>query len=332
MNGAGTQRPTLGNRERSFEDFGSTLIRSWSRMLAGLGLAGSLVGVIYGLVTPRVYVSTATFIPQSSDNAMSGLELAASQFGIRVPTAGGMWGSPVYVELLRSRMLLEPIGLDTLAVPEQDGRRIAVMDLFDVPELPLPERTERTVAALRKAITADEEKKLSGVRLTITTEWPSVSLTLADRLVSAVNQFNLSTRKSQATAERQFAETQASEAERALRESEDRLQAFLQRNRSIDGSPELRFAQDRLQRDITLRQSVFTALTQKREEARIKEVRDTPVLTILETPRLAATGQSRRLVVKAVFGGFVALLIGMAIAFAREGMIGALRSAWSAPR
>jgi uncharacterized protein involved in exopolysaccharide biosynthesis len=311
------------DEEESLLALASTLLR-WRRTIIGLGLFGAMVGLASGLLSTRVYMSAATFIPQGAEGGASGLALAASQFGIRMPSSGGgAWGPPVYVELLRSQALLEPIALDTVVVGE--GRRVALMDLLKV-EAPTPaRRTDLAVRALRRIVKAGEDKKLSAVKLSVATEWPSVSLALAERLVRGVNQFNLETRKSQAAAERQFVEVQAGEAERALREAEDRLQLFLQRNRAIADSPELAFQHDRLQRDVALHQQVYTSLVQSREDAKIREVRDTPVITVLESPRLPVVGEARNSVKKGVLGGFVGGMLGVLIAFLAQGVASARR-------
>src|SRR2546426_756151 len=107
------------------------------------------------------------------------------------------------------------------------GRRVAVMDLLAVKTSKPEERIDRTVIALGEVVKARELKTLNAVEVTVTTRWPSVSLAIANRLVSGVQRFNVETRKSQAGAERQFVEARAEEAQRALREAEDRLQVFL---------------------------------------------------------------------------------------------------------
>lgn len=311
--------------EMSVLALGSVLLRR-RRMIIALGLLGSALGLAAGLSRPRVYVSGAVFIPQVSEGGASGLALAASQLGIRVPSSGGAaWGPPVYVELLGSQALLEPIALDTVVVAEEGGRRVAIMDLFRV-KAPTPaRRTDLAVSALRRIIKASENRNLGAVKLSVTTKWPSVSLALAERLVRGVNQFNRETRKSQAGAERQFVEAQAREAERALRESEDRLQLFLQRNRSIAGSPDLEFQRDRLQREVALRQQVYTSLLESREEARMSEVRDTPVITVLANPRLPVVGEARKSVMKGMAGGIAGGMFGVLVAFLVQAMAGARR-------
>ena len=325
MTGASTTpAPVLRHDDEiSLLVLGAVLLR-WRRRIIPLSLAGAGLGLAAGLLTTPVYTSRARFLPQVSEGSASGLALVASQFGIRVPTSGGAWGPPVYVELLRSRVLLEPIALDTVVLAEEGGRRVALMDLLEV-DAPTPtRRADRAVTALARIVKSREIRALSAVEVTVTTRWPSVSLTLAERLVRGVNQFNVETRRSQAAAERQFVEVQAGEAERALRDAEDRLQGFLQRNRVIT-SPELDFERDRLQRQVALRQQVYTSLVQNREEARIREVRDTPVITVLEEPRLPVVPQARKPVFKGLLGALAGAMLGALIAFVAQGLSGARR-------
>jgi len=304
----------------------TTLLRS-RRVIIALGLGGAALGFTVGMLKTRTYASGATFVPQQPEINNSSLALAASQFGFRLPQGNGSWGPPVYVELLRSWALLEPLALDTMVVAEEGNKRVPMMDLLKVKADNPQRRLELTVRRLASIVDAREIKALGGVQLTVVTKWPSVSLQMAQALVSGVNRFNLEKRKSQAAAERQFVETQTSDAERALREAEDQLQEFLQRNRMpSNGSSELAFQRDRLQRDVSLRQQLYTTLVQSRAEARSREVRDTPVITVLEEPRLAVVPQSRRVALKTVVGGLMGGLVGMLIAFLSQGLAGARKT------
>jgi hypothetical protein len=232
----------------------------------------------------------------------------------------------MYVQLIQSRALLEPIALDTFVVAEEGGRQVTFIDLLQI-KAPTRERAvTAAVGALNGMIAASEEKKIGGVTVSVKTKWPSVSLALANRLVQRINQFNLETRKSQAAAERQFVEAQAVESERALRDAEDRLQGFLQANRDIGGSPGLGFERDRLQREVLRRNQLYTSWLQSREEARIREIRDTPVITVIENPRLAFIGEPRKSVLKAILGGIAGALFGVLFAFLADALAGARRS------
>jgi len=287
---------------------------------------GGVVGLLSGLLQSRTYRSTATFIPQSNDlgAAGAGLALAASQFGVKLPQLGSEWGPQVYVALLRSHAMLAELAQDTLTVVEEDNRRVPLLDLLKIKGSTEAERVDRAVKVLRNRLEVRDVKQINAVQLSAVTKWPSVSLAITERLVVQVHHFVLATRQSQASAERKFAERRAEEAEVELRAAENRMQVFLQRNRTYT-SPELTFERDRLQREVSLHQQVYNSMVQAREEARVREVRDTPVLTPLEAPTLPVLPESRRSVLKAAAGMLAGGLLALVIAFIADGFAGARR-------
>ena len=74
-------------------------------------------------------------------------------------------------------------------------------------------------------------------------------------------------------------------------------------------APDLKFEEDGLTREISVRQQVFTTLTQIYEQARLEEVRDTPVLMVVEPAVQAPKADSRKLLLKVL----VALFVGLGI-------------------
>ena len=76
--------------------------------------------------------------------------------------------------------------------------------------------------------------------------------------------------------------------------------------------------QDRLAREVLVQQQVYATLAQAYEQARIEEVRDTPVITVLASPQRPGRPDPRALIKKA----FLALLVG--------GVLGFLVAAWRA--
>jgi uncharacterized protein involved in exopolysaccharide biosynthesis len=137
-------------------------------------------------------------------------------------------------------------------------------------------------------------------------------------LLQRVNEFNIETRKSQASAERHFVETQAASEEQALRDAEDRLQTWLERNR-VATSPELIFERDRLQREVGFHEQLYTSRMLSLDDARTREIRDTPVITILDAPRLPSVGMPRRSIQMGAYGALAGAALGMLIAFIAQG-------------
>ena len=88
------------------------------------------------------------------------------------------------------------------------------------------------------------------------------------------------------------------------------MENFLLANRDFRHSPTLSLRYDRIQRDVTLRQQILLALTQSYENLRVREFRNTPVLTIVDSPKAPVRPNARRLVLKAILG----ILVGFTIA------------------
>jgi uncharacterized protein involved in exopolysaccharide biosynthesis len=104
-------------------------------------------------------------------------------------------------------------------------------------------------------------------------------------------------------------EQQLGQAQDELRGAENMLQSFLQENREYRTSPKLSFEEDRLARAVSSKQDVVNTLARSYEEARIEEVRNTPVLTVLEHPELPAVPDSRHIVVRTLLGALIGFML-----------------------
>ena len=224
-----------------------------------------------------------------------------------------------YAALLRSPEILFATVETEYSVPAGDAsgssRQATLLELFNARGDTRGARIEMAARALNDRLSVGVERETGVVSLSVTTKSAALSQQIASRMLELVNDFNLKTRQSQAAAERRFISGRLGESALELSAAEDSLQSFLQQNRRYENSPELTFEFDRLERRVALRQQIYTTLSEAYEEARIDEVRNTPVITIVEQPKLAARRDPRRLVFKAllglILGGIVGLLVGL---------------------
>lgn len=279
-------------------------------MIVGAGLA-----LLPSLFKPARYTATGSFVPQGADASKSGLSGIAGQLGISLPATNLSQSPQFYADLLHSRQLLTGVANDSLVVSEIGSRKRAIVELFST-EKDHSRREENGVKRLSNAIGASVSRTTGVVAFSVSTPWPTASFMIAERVLQAVNEFDLRTRKSQAAEERRFVEGRLAVARQDLLSAENRLQSFLTTNRQMGGSPELTFARDRLQRDVSLQQQVFTSLTQAYEDVRIRELRDTPVITIIDYPTIPTAADARGRATQAGLGLVLGALIGAAIALA----------------
>jgi uncharacterized protein involved in exopolysaccharide biosynthesis len=266
-------------------------------------IVGALIALAAVFTRPKLYTASMSFVPQGADAARSSLASLAGQFGIATPSGNYSQQPEFYINLLASRELLLPIARDTFAVGEKGGTRMTFFELFEIRGAPGPAREEAAVKALRGMIKTSQIRNAGIIRANVATKWPSVSFRISESLLDGLNAYNLRSRQGQAAAERRFVEGRLGIAKDSLRAAEDRLQDFLARNKSgINTSPHLNSALQRLERDVSSRTTIVTSLTQDYEDVRIREVRDTPTITVVESPSVSTIPAPRRRAMSTLLG------------------------------
>lgn len=262
----------------------TTLARRW-RVLVATALLMGLTGFVVAKVN-RTWSVEATVRPQSADRMNSRLSGLAAQFGFTLP--GTPVGDPVrfYAELLQSReVLLQAVQTPFVIATGRDGSdtlRGSFLDLYEIEGRDAADRARRGRERLKKEMTITSDREAGFVRLRLTTKWPELSMKLGARILSLTNESSIAKQRRQAEAEREFVEGRMLESQRALEGAEYALERFLTSNRSYQSSPLLNMQFGRLQRRVDMRQQVYAGLAQAYEQARIDEVRDTPVLMVVD--------------------------------------------------
>jgi uncharacterized protein involved in exopolysaccharide biosynthesis len=304
-----------------------SLIRLLNIVLTYRSLVIACAIVLFGLVVavtlilPRTYTVESSFTPQS-ERLQSNLAGIAAQFGVSLPAPDAGASPDFYVELLESRRILGETIRTKYTFPTDTGEVSGtLMDIFQIEGETDGEREEMALRRVGNLVESEVDRPSGVVSFAITTENPQLSAQIARRLLDLLNRFNLETRQSQAAAERRFTEVRLAEAKEELLEVENRLQAFLEINRDLGTSPLLRFRQERLEREVDIRQAVVSALAQNYEQARIDEVRDIPVITIVEAPQTPALPDARMLLLRGILalvaGALLGALLALFLAFVR---------------
>jgi uncharacterized protein involved in exopolysaccharide biosynthesis len=233
--------------------------------------------------------------------AVTGL---AAQFGINLGGSSDPTLSPeFYADLLSSRPVLERTVRARYPISSRDSTQ-TLAQLYG--------GEDRAIDRVRGGINSSINSRTGVISLSVSSDSPGMAQQIAQELLRQLDDFNKQRRKSRVSSERQFTEARLAEAAAQLRASEDSLQSFYTRNRDFERSPELRFREDRLTREVGLRQQVYSTLAQAFEQSKIDEVRDTPVITVLEEPSSPRHGDSRHTIDRVV----LAMSLGTLAAFA----------------
>jgi len=284
-------------------------------------MAVSLLVLVLAILTRR-YAAESDFMPNSTSLPSSSLAGIAAQFGFSAGALGGGDESvDFYADLVKSREVMTAAVQTTYHFATDDAGHDSLSG--DLVSLYKPwgssdlERLQNTVKRLDKNLSVEADEQAGIVSVRVRAKWPELAEQINARLLALVNEFNVRRRESRAGVERQFVEQRLADALRDLTAAEDHLRAFLENNRTFQSSPRLTFEANRLQRRVDLRQQVYTTLAQSYEQARIDEVRNTPVVTIVDHPKGSAqpTRSWALIVIAALALGAVA---GAGAAFAHE--------------
>lgn len=292
------------------------------RLLLGVPALALLTAVGFTLLFGGSYTASSSFRPQTRQSETARLASLASQFGF---SAGGLGGQEesvdFYARLATSRSLLEQVVLHEYRFPERVGARDSLqgdlISLLRIDGATPAEQRQEAVESLQRMITVGLDIDAGVVTLTTAAPWPGLAVQMNRVLLDEINRFNLEKRQSRAGAERRFTEAQVERARSDLESAESELSRFLERNRLYEQWAQTRLEAARLQRRVDLHQQVYTTLAQSLEQARVEEVRNTPVITILDPPEGSARraeGLLRNGILAALLG--LALVIG--VVFVRE--------------
>jgi len=291
----------------------AVLLRSWRLVITVPAVAGVLaVGV--ALLLPERFESRVLLLPESRSTAAlpSGIASLATQFGMSLGSEPGQ--SPeFYADLVQSRPVVEEVLRARYPAPGnvagQAADSASLLNLLGVLGLDERRRLELGVARLRSQLRIDT-RKTGIIELRVQARNAVLAAAVANEFVAVVNRFNTERRQSQARQTRAFVEGRVTAVERELRQAEDSLRAFYERNRQWQNSPKLTFDEGRLRRQLDMEQELAASLRRQLETSRIAEVNDVPVVTVIESavPATHHIAPKRTYIVVGT-AGFVLLLV-----------------------
>ena len=290
-----------------------TLLLDRRRRIIWFGILVAAVAVPIQWLTSD-YVVTASFMPEGSNTSGSLPGLAAT-LGVLVGPIGDGESLQFYGSLVRSNHILAQLleeQVPSNPLNSSAGPQVRIVELLELPD-PQDglEELPKIIDKLRKTISVATDLEAGMVRITTRAPGPQATETLSRALLELVNDFNLDKRQSRAHLERLWIEERLSEATKRLADTELDLQTFLENNRAGEtSSPRLAFQRQSLQRQVDQAFQLTLGLQENYEQARIEEIRNTPVVTVLDQPEGFAERDSRLLttsVLAFLFGAGLAI-------------------------
>ena len=247
-------------------------------------------GVGFGLLTVY-YRSTATLLPESGrDNfsALSQLSGVAELAGLG-PGTGSI--TKDYPAIMSSDSLLRIIS----RIPYHTSKfanPVTLVQYFGYGDEDTETGLDKTIRKLRQLLAVSSDAKTGVVTASIDLPEPQLAADALNNLVSELDAYLRFRHVSHATEQVRWISQRLNEVQSELAAAEDRLKDFRERNRRVADSPDLLLEQERLMRNVQTSSTVFIELKRQYEIARIEELRDQPLVNVLDVGRPAVRHSS----------------------------------------
>lgn len=274
----------------TFPEWLARAIDDWRFVARTMGIV-VLLAIVAMLVIPPSYRGRSSFLAVASSHGSIPAQFAglAAQFGVGQNVDPGTT-PPFYAELVVSRGFLtdlatgryaDPRRPDSAGAPPRDS--VTLVRLLE-PKVRNPRKAlDQAVRKLDKLVVVTPDARSNLVGIAVTARWPTLARDVANRILTLVNTFNVSKRESKARLEREFLQSRLADAENDSRRAEDSLRDFYERNRIWQQSPANAIEEGRLRRRVTIANEVYITIRRQFETARVEEVNDQPVITVVDT-------------------------------------------------
>lgn len=319
-------------------------IRKTLYKAAGIGL---VVGILIALGTPKQYTVSVTLSPEMGSGKSGGglASMAASFLGGSVGTDSPdalnatlapdiVASTPFLLELFHARVVSQDKQIDTTFTAYLDEQKSSWMgyvlaapgmaiggikSLFTDEEkedtatvqkgaIELSEEDAAKLDGLRKAIAAEADKKTGITTLTVTLQDPKVAATMADTVVSKLQQYISAYRTSKAKEDCQYLEMLYKERQQEYYAAQQRYARYVDANSNMVFQSTMA-ERERLQNDMNLAYQVYSQVAQQLQVARAKVQEEKPVFAVVEPAvvPLQPSGTSRKVIVV----GFIFLAVAL---------------------
>lgn len=294
-----------------FDQIPQILEALWSKrvFLLVFVLGATAIATIWVMLLPAVYRAQTTILPElekSKVGELAGLsEFAAVATGVQVPFAR------LYPIIITSETVLDGAILHKYHTEKFD-HLVDLLEYWGLTDKSPRANLEGALGRMRNQVMdVNLDPRTNVVKITINAPEPQLAADLANEVTNQFDYYTRQVRKTNASEQRKFIEQRLIEMQDELKKSEERLKRFREENRRVSDSPGLMLEQERMLRDVSINTALFTELKKQFELAKIQEVKDIPVINILESasPPADKIGPRRKATV------IVAFIISLLVSF-----------------
>ena len=249
------------------------------------GLISVLAVIIILLISNR-YTATAVILPDIQNGNFGGIADIASVIGINIGNSDGSM-TRLYPSILMSESVLKNIIYNKYYSNEKKDS-LNLIDLWDIggktPEI----RYALALKSLSNKLIVTIDNQTMITTISIEEKDPQLAAAIVNQAVNDLERFIRLQRNTSARAQRIFIEGRLTQVSSDLKDSEEKLKLFREKNKNYNNSEELQLTESRLRRNVSINTELFLQLKKQYEITKIEEVKNTPIINIMDKAEVPA--------------------------------------------
>ena len=287
------------------------------KLIAVITGSVTAAAIIISYLLPQYFASTVVILPEASQSklaALGGLSDLASLAGVNV----GAEASPtkLYPVIVKSEAVLKNViyrKYRTKAFTDS----VTLVQLWDGGEENPLLAYETVLRSLRDELDVSLDSKTNVLTVSLLTKEPQLSADIVNAIAHELDVFSRTKRTTNASAQRKWIEGRLTEVKADLENSEIALKDFRENNRRVVDSPDLLLKQGRFIREVEISSALFAELKKQYEVAKIEEIKNIPIVNVMDAGRPAAKNEKPKKAIIAVVFFLLSFFGGIGFVFLR---------------
>jgi uncharacterized protein involved in exopolysaccharide biosynthesis len=305
----------------------ATAVLRHPRVVGGCALLCAVLATVATLVYGPEYTAESSYIPHISPYMEGPAPVRFTALlggsGVRIPYSEAGEQPMFYETLVTSRPILTDVARFHYRFPRdrEAADTIAgnLLELWGTNGDSEDARLDAVLRRLEGVVSADMDLTTGIVTVKTRARWPDLAEQMNRRILQAIQDFIFLKRSERYEAMHEFAAGRARAAARELSSAEQALLDFQVRNRRYDDSPQLDLEERRLRDEMERRLQLHVSLLLAAEETSIERLRDTPFITVIDSPEGGAYRTGLQLPIAIPVGLLLGGVMGIAAAAVVDG-------------
>jgi len=293
-------------RQKTIRDFFLPVWAERKRVVI-ISFTVGLLTLGVNFLLPKYYKANAVILPDTDKNKLSSMgSLAglASLAGVNVP--GGDISRLYPVILMSESVLTEVVQRRYATVRFKDS--VNLIEYMELDEGTPAKDLNEALIRLKDLMTVNFDAKTSVVSASVEMREPRLAAEVLNTALAEMDLFLREKKTTSATEQRKWIESRLVQVNAELRDEEEALKNFREKNRRVMDSPQLLLEQDRFAREVQVKGTIDLELRKQAEIAKIDEIKQITTINVLDEGREPVKKERPKRATNAVIGLLLALV------------------------